>query len=66
MYVDPCASFAAGRPNSRRSSSRRERSGHGRCLPNPSLPPRSWVDRLIMPNLKSESLRHLPLGNWHT
>ncbi|GBF98426.1 hypothetical protein Rsub_10491 [Raphidocelis subcapitata] len=26
----------------------------------------SWVDRVIMPNLKSNSLNHLPLGNWHT
>lgn len=25
-----------------------------------------WVDRVIMPNLRSEAMSRLPLGNWHT
>ena len=25
-----------------------------------------WVTRVILPNLRSEALARLPLGNWHT
>lgn len=57
---------AATRPAVRALRARPRLCSH--CLhPPPPLPDGpSWLRRVILPNLHSEALERLPLGNWHT